>query len=207
MMPLVLNFPSVNLVMIGASLTQLMSILSRLRRFLCLSILIAVSGIAQSETVSGGWSNTIDVINSYSAENALTYDALVQELAFQASEITGLSVPLVLPRVVHADSETVSRYACSSKCRALAAYHPHHGIVLDHSIDPFSNHLARSILLHEIVHYLQDKNKFYAHSSDCARWFKREEHAYAAQNNFLKKVHSTTRVSMSLSKSCRTNNG
>ena len=95
MMPLVLNFPSVNLVMIGASLTQLMSILSRLRRFLCLSILIAVSGIAQSETVSGGWSNTIDVINSYSAEKALTYDALVQELAFQASEITGLSVPLV----------------------------------------------------------------------------------------------------------------
>ena len=93
MMPLVLNFPSVNLVMIGASLTQLMSILSRLRRFLCLSILIAVSGIAQSETVSGGWSNTIDVINSYSAENALTYDALVQELVFQASEITGLSVP------------------------------------------------------------------------------------------------------------------
>jgi predicted SprT family Zn-dependent metalloprotease len=111
-------------------------------------------------------------------------------------------MPKALPPVVLADKETVARYACAGKCRAAGAYHPRYGIALDRSLDPLNDDLARSILLHELVHYLQHENQLYADKTDCARWFKREEHAYSAQQQYLRKVQSTSHVAISLNNPC-----
>ena len=84
---------------------------------------------------------------------------------------------------------------------ARAFYRPGEGIYLDDSLKPEANLFDRSILLHELVHYVQDMSGERADVKPCLRWYQREQEAYAIQKVFLGMTGSPTRVGYSAHKS------
>jgi len=182
---------------------QLISIFRKYKRLLPLVSLIAGPGVVQSESQPAWIADLSQVVITGVQGDSLVYGELIRDLTLEAAAITGLPLPMQLPPVILADQDTVARYACQGKCEALGAFHPTYGIAIVRHLDPLKNDLTRSILLHELVHFLQHENKLFAGINDCIRWLKREAHAYAAQNKFLRKLQSTTRVANSLTPSCQ----
>ena len=68
------------------------------------------------------------------------------------------------------------------------------GIFLDDTLMPETNLFHRSILLHEMVHYFQDRAGEYGNMNDCERWFHRELDAYTIQNRYLGVIGHPSRV-------------
>ena len=96
----------------------------------------------------------------------------------------------------------VEQYACQKPCAALAVYRAGEGVYLDESLKPETNVFARSVLLHEIVHYVQDMNDELVNLKECERWYRREQEAYAVQKRFLEIVGSQIRVAYSQGQAC-----
>ena len=195
-MPMVINSVLPHLVMCSVAWGQLLLTLKQFKRLWSLVAIMALPGIAQSQSQPIWAPDVNQFLVTGVTGNSTVYRELVRDLTLEAVAITGLSLPGALPPVVLVDKDIVAKYACAGKCRALGAYHPNYGIALDHTLDPLNDDLARSILIHELVHYLQHENGLYANNSECTRWLKREEHAYSAQNKFLRKIQSTTRVAI-----------
>jgi hypothetical protein len=202
-MSMIVNNALGHFVMCSAVWCLLISVLGKYKSLLPLVSLIAVPGVAQSESQPAWITDLSQAVITGVEGDSFVYRELMRDLALEAAAITGLALPMRLPPVILADQDTVARYACQGKCKALGTFHPTYGIAIVRDLDPLKNDLARSILLHELVHFLQYENKLFAGANDCIRWFKRETHAYAAQNKFLRKVQSTTRVANSLTPSCR----
>lgn len=139
-----------------------------------------------------------------SSQEKYLYDhiSLVKELVQEASELSGLQPVIDLPEVTFAPMFIVSQYACGGKCEALGAYHPQRGILIEWTLDPQRDLYARSILLHEIVHFLQDRHKAHGDRATCQRWHQREFDAYSVQNKFLASQSSLTRVGFSVVGEC-----
>ena len=55
----------------------------------------------------------------------------------------------------------------------------------------------RSVLLHELVHYVQEMENEHGDMKPCLRWYHREQEAYAIQKTFLVVVGSPVRVAYS----------
>jgi hypothetical protein len=64
-------------------------------------------------------------------------------------------------------------------------------IFLDERLHPESDLYDRSVLLHELMHYVQDVNVAYGAEVNCDRWYLREVEAYTAQQQFLSASGST----------------
>jgi len=139
-----------------------------------------------------------------SSQEKYLYDhiSLVQELVQEASELSGLQPVVDLPKVTFAPMFIVSQYACGGNCDALGAYNPQRGILIEWTLDPQRDLYARSILLHEIVHFLQDRHKVHGDNATCQRWHQREFDAYSVQNKFLARQSSLTRVRFSVGGEC-----
>ena len=103
-------------------------------------------------------------------------------------------MPKTLPPIVQISQDEVSMLICGRPCAVQAAYLPEWGIVMAHTLDPVNNTLDRSILLHELVHYVQDLDQRYATETPCKRWFHRENEAYSLQNSYLMSIHSLHHV-------------
>jgi len=101
---------------------------------------------------------------------------------------------VALPEILRVPHEEM---VCNAKCAALAVYRPGEGIYLDDSLKPETDLFARSILLHELVHYVQDMSGEHADMRPCMRWYQREQEAYAIQKIFLGMAGSATRVGYS----------
>jgi len=206
-MPMTMNNALTYLVIFAAAWKQMVSALKQYQHLPLFTVLSVTPGMAQSDS-QPTWMNDLSQLSVAGVDgNLIVYRELLRELTLEAVSITGLAMPKALPPVVLADKETVARYACAGKCRAAGAYHPRYGVAIDRSLDPLNDDLARSILLHELVHYLQHENQLYADKTDCARWFKREEHAYSAQQQYLRKVQSTSHVAISLNNPCEAGAG
>jgi hypothetical protein len=88
-----------------------------------------------------------------------------------------------------ASEPELAAIACESGCQAHGLlnglFEPEHGIVLSHRLDPIHDVRARAVLLHEIVHYLQEENGRFTDRSACERHYLREREAYAVENRYL----------------------
>ena len=124
-------------------------------------------------------------------------DDLVPELMLAIERLSRYPVPESMPRVYRVAHEKIEELACGRKCPALGAYKPGDGIYLDEALQPETNIFARSVLLHELVHYAQDMSSGMNDIESCDRWYQREKEAYAIQENFLALVSSEHRVSYS----------
>jgi hypothetical protein len=129
-------------------------------------------------------------------------DALILDLLEALDQITKYRIPDEPPPVQKVAHSVVEQYACQKPCAALAVYRSGEGVYLDESMKPETNVFARSVLLHELVHYVQDMNHELVDLKDCERWYRREQEAYAVQKRFLEIVGSQIRVAYSQGQAC-----
>ena len=88
------------------------------------------------------------------------------------------------PTVSFVSPGTIAQEVCGRPCPAYAMFDPDRGILLDERLDPLNDVNARSILLHELVHYVQWKSS--GHMPDgCEDLLQRESDAYEIQFAWL----------------------
>ena len=110
---------------------------------------------------------------------------LVAKLFITIKVLAGYPVPDVPPEVRLVPRAELAAMVCAGRCRVIGAYLPAGGILLVDELDPVNDVRARSVLLHEMVHYLQDLHGRFADSRPCVRFLLREREAYAVQNRYL----------------------
>lgn len=155
---------------------------------------------------AGMYSNYVDegqvVFDKYLGDTRLLTEAeLVPALLSALDQLSKYPRPAVAPEIFRVSQERLQELACTSKCGVLATYQPGEGIFLNERLKPETNLFDRSVLLHELVHYVQELNHERGDAKPCERWYHREVEAYAIQKTFLTLVGSPVRVGYSANKS------
>jgi hypothetical protein len=114
----------------------------------------------------------------------MTLALWIEKLLGTAIVLGGFNVhPQVPPVTVVPQAELANR-ACGQPCPVRGAYIAGEGIYLIDTLK-IDDPADRSVLLHELVHYLQDVSGRYAQLSPCDSYAAREREAYAAQDDYL----------------------
>ena len=111
---------------------------------------------------------------------------IVAELLLFAQGVTGYAPVEHPPKVAFVPQAELQRQACDNPCE-IFGWHPHgsHVVYLDDRMDPVRNLKDRSVLLHELVHYLQQENEAFDAETACLSWAYREQEAYRVQGAWL----------------------
>lgn len=111
---------------------------------------------------------------------------IVAELLLFAQGFTGYAAADRLPEVVFVPQAELQEQACDNPCEVFG-WHPHGSdvVYLDARMDPVRDLKDRSILLHELVHYLQQENQAFDAETTCLSWAYREQEAYRVQGAWL----------------------
>lgn len=124
---------------------------------------------------------------------------IVADLLLFAQAFTGYAPAEKPPEIVFLEQTELQRQACLNPCEVFGWYPYGDKIYLDTRLDPVRNLKARGVLLHELVHYLQQRNSAFTEESACLNWAKREQEAYRvqgawlAQNNIVATLYSRAR--------------
>ena len=110
---------------------------------------------------------------------------LVADLVLAAQSLTGYGAPAQLPEVALVHQATLQEMACERPCKVLGWFPPGKTIYLDDRLDPRIDSRAAGILLHELVHYLQQEAGAFADQGACQSWALREREAYHVQARWL----------------------
>lgn len=121
-----------------------------------------------------------------------TMPDLVDSLLKTISGMSGYAKPSAAPLVTKVSRGEIERTICSGPCPVKAWHMPGEGIFMDDRLTPETDLVHRSILLHELVHYLQEINGAGASMDECDRWLYREREAYRLQNQYLGLVGNST---------------
>jgi hypothetical protein len=124
---------------------------------------------------------------------------LVPILFSSIHNLSKFPLPDKLPVIRFLPAAELSKLACHSECLVLGHYQGGDTIYLDEKLRPESNLFDRSVLLHEMVHYLQyaadaSAVKPQTQQEKCVLWYTREREAYAIQDAFLVEVSSPVRA-------------
>jgi hypothetical protein len=93
------------------------------------------------------------------------------------------------PPVTIVDRAVLEQHFCDAPCGIKGAYLHGQGVLLAASLDIDDSPMDRSVLLHELVHYLQDVNARFAADGPCDRWKEREIEAYTLQDDYLSRYN------------------
>jgi hypothetical protein len=132
---------------------------------------------------------------------AIPMEQLVPALLAAIDQLSKYPRPGGAPEIHRVDRAVIEDMVCAGKCAVRASYRPSEGIYLDQTMQPESNVFHRSVLLHELVHYVQDLANERGDMEPCKRWYYREIEAYAIQKQFLMLIGSPIRVAYSANKS------
>jgi hypothetical protein len=111
---------------------------------------------------------------------------LVDSLLRLMPALTRYHKPDSQPAVLRVARAQIEERMCSGNaCSMRAWYLPDEGIYLEDSLHPETDLFDRSVLFHELVHYLQEINGEGAELDACNRWYQREVQAYGLQNHYL----------------------
>jgi hypothetical protein len=175
-------------------------------RIVLLLALALPSAIVRADEASGGGngmytayrSNTSDhqlFDRAFDTKPAASIDELVRNLGRAIDLLSRYRIPKDPPHIYRVPRFEMENYVCSNNCSIQAWYKPGDGIFLLDTLQPETNLMHRSILLHEMVHYFQDMSGAYGDRSSCERWFQREIDAYSIQNRYLGVIGHPSRVS------------
>jgi hypothetical protein len=158
-------------------------------------------------TGTGMYGTYVDKRSSYFSDDLgktapIAMEDLLAELLIAIDRLSKYKVPDQAPPVHRVPHETIEQLTCGAECAALAVYRAGEGIYLDEALEPETNIFARSVLLHELVHYVQDTSRELAEARPCERWYRREQEAYALQKVFLMLAGSQIRVAYSAGSTC-----
>lgn len=97
--------------------------------------------------------------------------------------------PGVAPELIYKPHQFFVETACGEheKCPAVAWYDNAVTIFLDDRLQGNTDANTRSVVVHELVHYLQDISGDYD-EMDCDLHAKREREAYSVQRQYLNKI-------------------
>lgn len=124
---------------------------------------------------------------------------IVAELLLFAQVITGYAPAEQPPEIIFLEQAELQQQACNNPCEVFGWYPYGDKIYLDKRLDPIGNLKARGVLLHELVHYLQQRNGAFNGDSACRNWAHKEQEAYRvqgawlAQNNIVVSLFSRAR--------------
>lgn len=125
-------------------------------------------------------------------QNALS--ELVAELLVAIKLISGQPIPAEQPRVAFVPAATIQSQACDRPCQVYGWFPPGRTIYLDDRLRPDEDSWSKSILLHELVHYVQYRNAPTASVTDCDGWSAREREAYDIQVEWLRRNRQFVRL-------------
>ena len=93
------------------------------------------------------------------------------------------------PEILYKPHQFFVDIACggNEKCDAVAWYNDADIIFLDDRLQGYTDANTRSVVVHELVHYLQDISGAYE-EMDCNLHVKREREAYSVQRKYLNKI-------------------
>jgi hypothetical protein len=112
---------------------------------------------------------------------------LVAQLLAAIHAIAGYPIPADPPAVRLVPLAEMQALVCRGPCQVRGFYTREQGVVLNDALDLAHDVTARSVLLHELVHHLQQvSGKFEKWPNRCERWFAREWEAYEIQNAYLR---------------------
>jgi hypothetical protein len=113
-------------------------------------------------------------------------DELLTVLLSWSVSLSGYPRPNTPPEIVMAPHSYLVAEACGGhECQVLGWYPRGQKIFLDDRLDPLNSLYASSIVVHEIVHFLQQQSGRFEQNVDCASTLEREREAYAVQREFL----------------------
>ncbi|HUN93094.1 MAG TPA: hypothetical protein VMU33_13645 [Burkholderiaceae bacterium] len=113
-------------------------------------------------------------------------DELFASLMGWAVSLSGYATPATLPDIAAVPHATLEAAACAGRhCKVLGWFPPGQRIYIDDRLDPRQSLYASSIVVHEMVHYLQQQSGRYAAPYTCDQAMAMEREAYAAQQEYL----------------------
>ncbi len=108
-----------------------------------------------------------------------------------AVHLSGYATPAEAPQLQFQPHSFFVENVCGNKeCRAVGWYNDEGIIYIDEKYEDAESQFAESLLVHEIVHYLQDISGKYD-SFSCTDSVAREREAYYIQNEFLLQAHAS----------------
>jgi len=109
---------------------------------------------------------------------------LVAVLMSWAVQLSGYPAPASVPEVEPVSHAWLVAQACGGvACNVRGWLPPGQRIYLDVRLDPVNDTMDSSVLLHELVHYLQRESGRFG--NDCSAAIDKEREAYATQRSFL----------------------
>jgi len=121
-------------------------------------------------------------------------EPVVRELFLTIAMLSDYRVPDTSPAVFQLPQLRLEAKVCDEPCNVTAAFVPRQGIYLAEHLDPLREPQDRAVLLHELVHFLQQGHPKFAHMTPCERERAKEQEAYAIQNAYLASMSIAARV-------------
>jgi hypothetical protein len=122
-------------------------------------------------------------------------DELVDSLLNLMPTLTRYRKPDSQPPIQRVTRAQIEESMCGGRACAMRAWYiPDEGIYLEDSLHPETDLFDRSVLFHELIHYLQDLNANGDGLDACNRWYQREIEAYGLQNHYLALLGNGVRV-------------
>ena len=108
-----------------------------------------------------------------------------------ASHLSGYSVPEVPPTVQYEPHSYFVEHACGGRdCRVVGWYNDENVIYIDQKHRDDDSTFAASLVVHELVHYLQHQSGQFD-SRSCEDSLAREREAYGVQNRYMIEAHAS----------------
>ncbi len=102
-----------------------------------------------------------------------------------AVQLSSYSPPAQPPHVSYVPAQVLVEQACAGRhCGALAWYDNQGHILIDERYRQQDSPFLRGLLVHEMMHYLQDLSGRF-HGDGCSDYRAREREAYAIQREFM----------------------
>ena len=115
---------------------------------------------------------------------------LIAVLLSWAAHLSGYTYPDTVPQLTRVEHEFLVQHACAADaghCRVVAWYDDQDTIYLDDRVEDIEDPVVRSVIVHELVHYLQDLSGKYDPVS-CEDQLVREREAYSIQRTYLNRI-------------------
>ena len=106
-----------------------------------------------------------------------------------ASHLSSYSYPEYPPEYQFKPHTFFIEHACrdNNKCNAGAWYNDNGVVYIDERLQDWEDPMIRSVIVHELVHYLQDLSGKFT-ENNCAEQLKREREAYAIQRIYINRI-------------------
>lgn len=116
--------------------------------------------------------------------DAVTLKTLVVDLVVAAATLMGAGNIHASPQILQVTQKELAAKLCNRPCPVHAYFEPGKGIWLADQVNVSQDLNARSILVHEIVHFIQWQ-KSGRGPTGCDEWRDRERQAFIIQHRWL----------------------